>query len=110
MTKFLDGPAAGITLSIRRAPVFLRVVRDHAGRWDALDQLSDTPRYGETVHVYRKASNDGSVHLRPGGWFQMATYRLHPEQPDVGTARSTNRWRAWCEAEVEKIIQPPETA
>jgi|GEM_PF-6502906 len=26
MTRFLDGPAAGVVLALRRAPLFLRVV------------------------------------------------------------------------------------
>jgi len=28
MTKFLDGPAAGVVLSLRGSPLLLRVVRD----------------------------------------------------------------------------------
>ena len=45
MTRFLDGPAAGVLLALRRAPLYLRVVY-HAKReepWDALDQLADVP-------------------------------------------------------------------
>lgn len=29
MMKFIDGPAAGQTLAIRRAPILLRVVREN---------------------------------------------------------------------------------
>lgn len=44
MTTFTDGPAAETVLELRRAPKFLRVVRDADGTVDALDQLNDTPK------------------------------------------------------------------
>jgi len=51
MTRFLDGPAEGVTLMLRRAPIYLRVV--HRGtEWDALDALDDRPTPDETIYVY----------------------------------------------------------
>jgi len=43
MTRFLDGPAQGETLMLRRAPILLRVTRDPMGNFDGLDQLDDRP-------------------------------------------------------------------
>lgn len=54
MTTFTDGPAAAIQLNISRTPIYLRVVHDIAtDQWDALDQLADTPKPTEEIHVYR---------------------------------------------------------
>ena len=38
MTTFQDGPAKGMTLMLKRTPVYLRVVCS-LGKVDALDQL-----------------------------------------------------------------------
>ena len=114
MLKFLDGPAAGVRLMCARAPLLLRVVRGVEGGWDALDQLGDTPAEGEAVHVYLKASDDGTVHIdytdrdgrRRGRWEQCASYRLYDQQPDAATARDTTAWREWCEAQRARLEQP----
>lgn len=118
MTKFQDGPAAGQLLELRRAPTFLRVVRDPTyasaackrGRseWDALDQLDDAPRPGEVLLAYRKVGDEGSMHLlgtrngrRFGRWIVRATYRLCEAQPDDSVMRDTGRWRAWCQEQMK---------
>lgn len=115
MTTFLDGPAAGVTLSLSRAPLLLRVVQTKAGQWDALDQLDDTPRFGETIHVYQQASFDGRVHLcrsgKGSGWFVIASYRLFPRPPADHEIRTTAAWRAWTTAQVTpdgQLKTPPE--
>lgn len=99
MTKFLDGPAAGVTLLLQRTPSLLRVVRDTKGKWDALDKLDDTPTAGEAITVYRLSGGRGVCHLNfgrgRGGFYAFAEYVLHSEQPDDQTARDTARWRAW---------------
>jgi len=102
MIRFLDGPAEGTPLDLRRAPVLLRVVIDQDGTVDALDQLDDTPKDSETIYVYYR---DGEVSRgfmcsrgRGGKGCQLilsADYRLHAEQPDV---RATERWQEWCVA------------
>jgi hypothetical protein len=113
MTTFSNGPAAGQVLNLRRAPLFLRLVQDLAGAWDALDQLHDTPRPDETIVVYRLVSNDGPIHLnmrgrqgrRCGGTFQRATYAVVEEQPDDATLRTTASWRQWAQGQAE--VQTP---
>lgn len=114
MIRFLDGPAAGKSLVLRRAPLFLRVVQAPGGRLDALDQLSDEPQAGERVYVYVKAEDRGHVHLlmsprSASGWYAMADYRLHAEQPTDNEARDTERWRAWAMAQRDKERAKHET-
>ena len=109
MLKFLDGPAAGVLLGCARAPYFLRVVRDGL-TWDALDQLTDAPNPRESIHVYRKSEDHGTVHYdgrdkhgkRFGRWEQCADYRLHEHQPDDATIRNNALWAAWAQAEYAK--------
>jgi len=107
MTEFTDGPAAGKVLLLRRHPLFLRVTRaEPTGRqrvqqFDALDQLADEPREGETVFAYRRvAVSERPVHIRAdrgaSGWYHRATYTLHDEQPDAETTRCRTRWQLWC--------------
>ncbi len=110
MTKFRDGPAAGVVLTLRRAPIFLRVVRDPAGMWDGLDQLADTPAPAEAVCAYRKVSDDGTIHVdggrdgrRFGLWLAAATYEYVEPQPAEGVMRVNEAWRAWCQAEYARI-------
>ncbi len=103
MTRFLDGPAAGQTLMLGRAPVYLRVVKGET--WDALDQIGDTPNDDETVHVYRLVKTAGIMHVdgrdkktgkRFGNWYTIAEYELAPEQPDDVTMRDTLMWQTWA--------------
>lgn len=113
-TKFLDGPAKGVRMSLRRSPMFIRVVRRAPDVWDALDQLADEPKPGETVVVYRLVSRDGGAFLdyrdsrgrRCGHFEPSATYALAPAQPDAATARDTAAWQAWCQAQVKEETTP----
>jgi hypothetical protein len=41
MIRFLDGPAMGQSLELKRTPRYLRVVRSAAGTWDALDLIAE---------------------------------------------------------------------
>lgn len=111
--KLLDGPAAGVCLALRRAPLFLRVVQDKyantdAGQreWDALDKTTDVPRPGETVYAYRQISHYGTAMVdgrdpktgrRWGTCTQIATYRFIEQQPDQAALRDNARWREWVE-------------
>lgn len=104
-TKFLDGPAAGVELSLGRTPVMLRVVQNRAGVWDALDQLNDEPKPQEKIYVYRvvPGTQSGMVHVqystgrgRRGQWMQGADYTALLEQPADEDVRTNDRWRAWC--------------
>lgn len=114
MTEFLDGPAAGVVLMLRRSPKFLRVVaaKVNAKRqatffddssptltWDALDQLADTPNANETPYAYRLVSANGIACIRSGkgkGCYPMAKYTVVPHQPDDAVMRSTEQWQQWC--------------
>jgi hypothetical protein len=105
MTTFRDGPAAGTTLMLHRAPLFLRVVISPTGHVDALDQPEDTALPGERVHVYQRAGEARLVHLsmanrRQSGFYQMAEYE-HRSDVDGETVRETSTWRAWAMAQPE---------
>lgn len=118
MIRFLDGPAQKASLHLERAPIFLRVTFGSsnpamAPQWDALDQLDDVPAPAETIHVYRRASNDGVLHVdaqekvdgrwrRVGRWYRLAEYRLHGSQPDDSTLRTRELWQQWCVAEQQR--------
>lgn len=99
-----------MVLSLRRAPLFLRVVRSDAGQFDALDQLADAATANEVLFVYRRKGQAGACHIdytdtktrrRCGKWFTVAEYELHVEQPADSVLRDTARWRAWCLEQVK---------
>lgn len=102
-TRFHGGPADGKVLCMARAPVFLRVVVE-GDAVDALDLLDDEPKVSETLHAYRKVSDDGTVHVdgrdasgkRFGRWYACATYRINDDQPDDAVMRDAAAWRKWC--------------
>jgi hypothetical protein len=107
MTRLIDGPHAGTTLALGRAPFLLRVVQDQAGTVDALDKIDDTVRPGETVLVYRQTTEPMTVHVdrrdpktgrRTGHWYVAADYRLARVQPDQATAADNPAWQAWAQA------------
>lgn len=111
MTRFTDGPAAGKTLCLRRAPVFLRVVIDGEDI-DALDQLDDKPEPNEKLYVYIRDGDAGSVHIdgrdpktgkRFGRWMMTAKYKLYATQPDDATLRDFAKWSEWCHAEWKRL-------
>lgn len=108
MAKFHGGPADGHMLLIRRAPRFLRVVIDPAGKIDALDQLDDTPAAKETIHVYRIDGEATSCHMNfgrgKGGWYQLADYRwVGADVPDH-EIRTDAAWHAWTR-EADGIVK-----
>lgn len=90
-------------LSLKRVPRFLRFVfHPKAKTWDALDQLDDEPREGETVFAARLADS-GSMHVdgyrngkRFGEWYKTATYELVEPQPDQSTLRDRGAWQKWA--------------
>lgn len=99
MTTFTDGPAKGQTLMLKRAAKFLRVTQAD-GKFDALDQIGDTPKPEETLFAYVLTGEVGHCHLNMGrgrgGFYPIATYRLVPEQPSQATMRLQGAWEAWC--------------
>jgi hypothetical protein len=107
VTEFTNGPAAGVVLTLRRAPLFLRVVQDSVGNWDALDQVSDLPGPEEKLYAYRRSGDAGNVHLqrqdpktgrRMCGWFVCATYEVVEQPPHEVLMRSALSWQAWATA------------
>jgi hypothetical protein len=110
MIRFTDGPAAGKMLLLRRAPLYLRVVFDTIRqRWDALDQLADTPGAGDVVFVYRRTGTPHAAFIdwtergkRVGRCVPVASYAVCAEQPADAAVRDTAAWREWCRAEVKK--------
>lgn len=102
MIEILDGPAAGRTFAVRRAPLLVRLVQERAllgdGGWDVLDQIDDYPKLDENVHVYRREpSTWGIVCIRPGGRYEMGKYR-HVWLPHGlrETLRQNETWRSWA--------------
>jgi hypothetical protein len=101
VTRLLDGPAANTNLMLRRAPVFMRIVRDPEGKIDALDQLEDIPEPGERMYVYRSEPETfGMVFIRPGGRYEGADYRHLPDV-DPEPLRENTAWRTWASARGE---------
>jgi hypothetical protein len=97
--RILDGPAAGQVLALRRAPLYLRLVRTVGGDWDALDQREDQCSADELPHAYERIGEASTVHVRMSrgsGWYQVAEYRAIVDQPDEATMRSNQRWRDWA--------------
>lgn len=102
MTQFIDGPAEGQALHLKRSPTFLRVTKDRvSGSWDALDILEDTPTDEEDVYVYQLNSEPGICHTysrKPGasGWCMIAEYKLCVEQPIYDRdKREHAHWVEW---------------
>lgn len=90
--RFTDGPAAGQSFLIARAPAWIRVVYDvEARKWDCLDQLDDTPRPHELTYCYRAGPRSNSViHIdrvvngrREGIWGTPQSYHFETS-PSVG--------------------------
>jgi hypothetical protein len=105
---FEDGPAQGASLSLNRAPIWLRVVIAADGNVDALDQLDEEPRLDERVEVYRIARGPmrGFACGRGAGGsssFLSAAYRHVPQPPEVlDEIRETGGWRDWVQDTVER--------
>lgn len=115
MIQFLDGPAAGVSLMLRRAPFMLRVVRKWGtNAWDALDQLDDVAKIDETIYAYRAAGNFGWVHIRAsggnGGRFMTGKYRVLAEQPEDSILRDNRAWAEWCDANRARLTEGREVA
>ena len=105
MITFVDGPAAGVSLSLQRTPMLLRVVTEACGAVDALDQLDDEPRPGESICVYQIVGlpRRGIACSRGKGCrpFVVAEYRLCSDQPIGDEAR--DGWPEWAEQQAAKL-------
>lgn len=106
MTTFVDGPAKGRTLMLKRSPKYLRVT-EAAGKqeFDALDQVNDKPEITEHLYAYVVSKTLGTAHLKMGGksksasgFYPIVEYSFLPVQPTDAIMRSNERWQEWCEA------------
>lgn len=103
MITFSDGPADGISLTLTRAPLYLRVVQSDKEVFDALDQLDDKPALDERVYAYKRTSEVTSVHTlsqdargrRVGRWHVRAQYQFIPIQPTQEVLRDGTLWVGW---------------
>jgi hypothetical protein len=110
MIKLIDGPAAGTVLMLKRGPMFLRAVVNSKGQWDALDQPEETVASGEVPHCYVASDQIGMCHIRSGkrgvsGFYAMGNYRLAAKQPSVEVMSDNAKWRAWCDANRDQLVQ-----
>lgn len=105
MIILTDGPAAG-SYAVHRAPDYLRaVIIPSDGSRDVLDQITDTPRMTEVVHVYCRVTPVQYVHIRAtrgSGVYAQATYHHMPDV-DGQTLRDNDAWQSWAQS------QPPAT-
>lgn len=103
MVKFIDGPANGAELSLRRAPKYLRVVVGINGLVDALDQKEDKPTKEESVHAYIqcwRSYHFGWMCTRNSGCFIVGdfNYKFMSEQPSDEVIRDLSSWEQWVES------------
>lgn len=108
MTTFVDGPAKGQTLMLKRAARFLRVTEEN-GKFDALDQLGDSPKAAEKLFAYEIEGPPGYAFVDFGGKqrtasgrYAIASYRFVPEQPSDDRLRNEELWDAWCKEMANK--------
>jgi hypothetical protein len=101
MTTFKDGPAGGVRLMLKRAPIFLRAVKGaQVGKnngWDALDQPNDRPNDGEVLFAYELRTRPGVCHIRMtggGGFYPVAEYWFCDPQPTDADMRTAKAWAA----------------
>lgn len=109
MITFLDGPAAGRTLAVRRAKFFLRVTFD-GKKWDCLNEMWDEAAAAEKLFVYILTEKPTAVHIKgrtraDSGWYAMARYRFLARQPADADIRANANWRRWCFAEADLLDQ-----
>ncbi len=105
MTRFLDGPATGVCLELWRAAMFLRVVQGNDNKWDALDQLEDTPSPTETIYAYLIKGEPSSAFVdardrktgkRIGRRMVIAEYVFFQPQPSNEIMRNNDKWGEWA--------------
>lgn len=108
MTTFIDGPAKGQHLMLRRKVRFLRVVVDsRSGNWDALDMLADHAEPTDTIYAYEAQGNGGMCHINRGkngsGFFSIQDYKFIPDQPSDEDMRDNDRWSKWVNDRAERL-------
>jgi len=94
MIHLIDGPEAGITLPVTRAPRFLRIVHNGA-HIAALDQLDQEPEETEIIYIYQRLGPLPADKQNP-----TAEYRFYPVQPPDRRARHPYGWEAWVKEQL----------
>jgi hypothetical protein len=102
IVTFVDGPAEGESLDLRRAPYFLRVVRGIDGKWDALDQLDDDPAMGETIFIYKARAVTGIFCGRGKGNSGRMVEYVHTEEIKPEGMEDRDAWQAAVTAACER--------
>lgn len=62
-----------------------------------LDQLADTPRPDEQIHVYQIKRVIGFACTRGKGCNLIVEYFHCPEQPSEEILRDNAKWAQWCQ-------------
>lgn len=95
---------------LKRACRFLRVVQNHNGEIDALDQPDDRPSNSEKLFAYEIIDQPGVCHLNisggRGGFYPSANYRILPDQPTQKLMANNLYWTVWCEGRGAKYPRP----
>ena len=118
MATFIDGPAAGVVLNLRRLPIMLRVVESrtrcfHNGvfvnpeqakgcsrcngtgsivNFDALNEPDDESRDNERIHVYRMIGDATRMHVKCA-------------RPSISGYRSIAKYEYLAEQPAEMLIR-----
>lgn len=105
MTTFIDGPAKGQHLMLRRSPKYLRVTEGPNDKWDALDNPDDTPLPEERIYVYELNEHLGMCHINAGrgrgGFYPIASYRYVELPTVINPLRANPIWNEWVTARGE---------
>jgi hypothetical protein len=98
LLDFLIGYIDALGMEVEDAGAQLR-------KYDALDQLEDTPNPDETIYLYRITALPGWCHIRAakggGGTYSMGHYAYVSPQPDDAILRDNAAWRNWVSEQVE---------
>lgn len=104
MVEFIDGPAKGAQLNLRRIPKFIRVVIDATGNVDALDLKTDRAQANEKVYVYRAVDNTsvsgfvcGIKRAHGCIFFNSCKYAMYKDQPENSIMHHRALWEQWVE-------------
>jgi hypothetical protein len=115
--RFVDGPAAGVHLSLCSCPILLRVVRRQrlpdAAQWNGLDQRDDKPEMDDQIFLYcRKEEGqwfyvdgrDAKTGKRFGRTDWLVDYFHVADAPPDEVLRDTSKYHAWCEANKDRFL------
>jgi hypothetical protein len=104
MTTFIDGPAQGEVLRLKRAPLFLRVVQNGCA-FDGLDQIEDEPAATEIIYVYQLCERPAGHVTTTGGTYPIARYRYFDPQPADSLVRENHSWKGWTQRTWDALKQ-----